>query len=308
MTWPTHYPVFGICGYSGAGKTTLVESLIPRLRAQRLAVAVIKHDVPGPDEMLLRAIEQLLSDHDLIIVVGHKETLLPARIWLEADDCGGPPTERGPWLARLGRDADRLDATLELLNGWLANQLDKQPLRGGLLLGGQSSRMGTPKQMLQYHGRAWSEWVAEAMLAHVDEICLLGAGPVPESLQKWPQLPDVPGRGGPLAGMLAAMCWDPTAAWVFVACDMPKMSAAGIGWLLGHRKPGCWAVLPQQPEGEHIEPLGAWYDSRMATILAECRGPQGVRDHVKTATPSIPTIHTQAWQSFNTRDEADQLG
>jgi molybdopterin-guanine dinucleotide biosynthesis protein B len=48
--------VFGFAGYSGTGKTTLIERLIPRLVAGGLRVSVIKHahhafdiDTPGKD-------------------------------------------------------------------------------------------------------------------------------------------------------------------------------------------------------------------------------------------------------------------
>ena len=48
--------VFGIAGWSGAGKTSLIERLLPRLSARGLAVSVIKHahhgfdiDRPGKD-------------------------------------------------------------------------------------------------------------------------------------------------------------------------------------------------------------------------------------------------------------------
>jgi molybdopterin-guanine dinucleotide biosynthesis protein MobB len=42
-----HVPVFGICGYSGAGKTTLILEIVRRLRARGLATLVIKHDTHG---------------------------------------------------------------------------------------------------------------------------------------------------------------------------------------------------------------------------------------------------------------------
>jgi len=48
--------VFGIAGWSNAGKTTLIERLLPRLTAQDLVVSVVKHaherfdiDRPGKD-------------------------------------------------------------------------------------------------------------------------------------------------------------------------------------------------------------------------------------------------------------------
>ena len=40
-------PVLGIVGYSGAGKTTLIEKLLAELGARGLRVAVIKHDAHG---------------------------------------------------------------------------------------------------------------------------------------------------------------------------------------------------------------------------------------------------------------------
>jgi len=54
--------VFGFAGYSGAGKTTLVERLIPRLVARGLRVSLVKHahhafdvDQPGKDSYRHRA-------------------------------------------------------------------------------------------------------------------------------------------------------------------------------------------------------------------------------------------------------------
>ena len=53
--------VFGIAGYSGMGKTTLLERLIPELRARGLVVSLIKHshkdieiDRPAKDSYRLR--------------------------------------------------------------------------------------------------------------------------------------------------------------------------------------------------------------------------------------------------------------
>jgi len=54
-------PVLGVVGWSGAGKTTLIESLLPLLRARGIQCAVIKHahhtvdiDSPGKDSYRFR--------------------------------------------------------------------------------------------------------------------------------------------------------------------------------------------------------------------------------------------------------------
>lgn len=56
-----HPPLFGISGRSGQGKTTLIEALLPWLRAHGLIVNVIKHshhsielEPPGKDSARFR--------------------------------------------------------------------------------------------------------------------------------------------------------------------------------------------------------------------------------------------------------------
>lgn len=56
-----HPPLFGIAGRSGQGKTTLIEGLLPWMRAQGLVVNVIKHshhsielEPPGKDSARFR--------------------------------------------------------------------------------------------------------------------------------------------------------------------------------------------------------------------------------------------------------------
>lgn len=40
-------PILGFAAYSGTGKTTLLEKLIPELKARGLKIAVVKHDAHG---------------------------------------------------------------------------------------------------------------------------------------------------------------------------------------------------------------------------------------------------------------------
>ena len=71
--------IFGFAGFSGAGKTTLIEQLIPRFVMEGLKVSLIKHahhgfdlDKPGKDSFRFResgALEvMLVSDHRWVLM------------------------------------------------------------------------------------------------------------------------------------------------------------------------------------------------------------------------------------------------
>lgn len=250
--------------------------------------------------MLPWALELLLREHDLVIVEGHKHTAMPVKLWLRSASDEAVPPESGPVLFSMGRDDDRLSIAYRIIVAWLASQLRRQPLRAGLLVGGCSSRMGRPKQLLEHHGKTWAECVADALLVHVDELYLLGSGELPEALRGYTRLPDVPSAVGPVAGMLAAMRWAPDAGWLFAACDMPLLSAEAIGWLLDQRAPGRWAVMPRHHESGHVEPLCAWYDSRLAAILQTTNRPITLAEHPNVFTPTIPPDFLSAWCNLNT--------
>ena len=151
-------PVFGICGSRSSGKTTLIESLIPRFVADGVRVAVIKHDADGIDvdkpgkdtdrffqagatvfandstqsflrrhlaasaDVLDAAVRELAKDHDLILVEGHKQTQLPARIWLSGPSGDEAPVQTSPPLATFSLEVDRPPITYALVTSWLQKQ------------------------------------------------------------------------------------------------------------------------------------------------------------------------------------------
>ncbi len=128
-----HPPVLGFCAYSGTGKTTLLTSLLPLLKARGVKVGVVKHahhkfdtDRPGKDSYELRkagakqmlvsssrrwalvtelfedeneaSLEQLIArlDHadlDLILVEGFKHEPFP-KIELHRPELGKPTMYR----------------------------------------------------------------------------------------------------------------------------------------------------------------------------------------------------------------------
>jgi molybdopterin-guanine dinucleotide biosynthesis protein B len=100
--------ILGISGWSGCGKTTLIVSLIPRLKAQGLTVSTFKHahhevdlDTPGKDTYRYRE-------------AGAREVLLcTSRRWVLQHELGDEPE---PPLPQLLTRLEPVDVVL--LEGW----------------------------------------------------------------------------------------------------------------------------------------------------------------------------------------------
>ncbi len=332
--------MLAVCGWSGSGKTTLLERVLPALREKGLAVVVIKHDVHGievdrpgkdsdrlfhagadvilrgPGEVLHRihagtvgdlgtALPAALADHDLVLVEGHRDTPLP-KVWLARHDDPAPPPDVTDVRAVLDWGSDRPAALLALLDATLEEGLRAVPVLGGVLVGGASTRMGTPKGLLVRRGVSFAERAVAALDPLVSRVVLLGHGQVAAACRSLPRLADPPGLAGPLAGMLAALRWAPGHAWVFAPCDLPAITPEAVRWLLARRAPGRWAVLARNDSG--VEPLLALYEPQAGGPLEALAGggeraPKLIAGHPKTTVALPPVELRGAWRNINTPEQ-----
>lgn len=331
-----HLPIFNISGYSGSGKTTLIEKLVPVMTGRGLRVSVIKHDChglsidregkdsdrffkagadvvaqgpeqachrmhAGPEADLFDILRRVINYYDIILVEGHKTTPLPNKIWLLGEnETGSPPPEAGDVTLVLKRDADRLKMLTGVIDKWFDDPKGLPDLYAGILIGGGSTRMGHPKHLIKKGDLTWIESIAGTLAPLVDTTVILGGGQVPSSLARFQVLPDVPNRRGPLAGMLSAMRWQPLAAWIFVACDLPMVTTEAVQWLLGKRRPGVWAILPSRQNEQGVEPLLAYYDFRARDLLERIDRPTAIASSPKAITPTPPKNLAASWTNINT--------
>jgi len=341
-------PVLAICGYSGAGKTTLILKLLRYLCDDRgLAVAILKNDVHGldidrpgkdtdrffqagadiyargPKQSILRAhpqakqgfffrLQELTDQYDFVLVEGHKSIDLP-KVWLLSDDETAPPEGIERVLAVLPRDADRMQKVLPILKARLQETHAGVPVYGCVLIGGQSRRMGQPKHLLRQGTDTWLEHTIERLRPLCSDLVIAGTGTVPPAVVDYAQLPDPPDVKGPLAGIVAAMRWLPCASWVVTACDLPDLSHEALTWLLAQRRAGVWAVLPRLPGSPGLEPLLAYYDYRCLPlfeqlIIQKDFCPLSIVDHPKVLVPLVPQRLAGAWRNVNTPSDNEVAG
>lgn len=347
-------PVLAVCGFSGSGKTTLLEAAIPRLMERGLSVAVVKHDAhgfevdrPGKDsDRLFRAgatitlrgpqqqferrgagavlslestLARLGCDHDLLLVEGHKDTALP-KLWLgNAEQLDAPKVVTNV-LSTLAWNGDRLAAFMGYIDRWLTTAWNARPLYSGLLLGGMSSRMGSPKQMVCFGGRMLGEIAMAALGAALDthqnadqgghRAVALGSGVLPESLAAVARLADSPGFAGPGAGLIAAHRWAPEAAWIVAACDHPWLRSEHIQWLAAQRQPGRWAVIPRQRDGHPCPTLALYEPQALEAMERQARAdpehnarPSLLFESPRTLVLQPPDDLADGWKNVNTPEE-----
>jgi len=142
-------------------------------------------------------------------------------------------------------------------------------LHGLVLAGGQSTRMQRDKAALSYTGRPQLLVTWDLVAPRVARTFVsVRAEQRAEALRaRLPQLIDVTGVGGPLAGILAALASAPDAAWLVVACDLPLLDGATLDALLAGRDSTRLATAYRSSHDGLPEPLCAIWEPASRTAL-----------------------------------------
>lgn len=143
------------------------------------------------------------------------------------------------------------------------------PIYGLLLSGGASQRMQRDKAQLSYAGepqllRAWRVLSAVTERAFVSVRETQRDDPLRAQL---PQLVDSYDAVGPAAGILSAQDAYPEAAWLVIACDLPRLDETTLRKLVVARDPTKDATVFTSRFDDLPEPLCAlWEPSSHARL------------------------------------------
>ncbi len=259
-----------------------------------------------PDR-LVSHLQDLSLRYDIVLVTGYCGLQLNSFRLQSGGDRVLPAAAGG--TTRIADSATGMAACVDILLAWLNEILLEVPVWACVLIGGRSSRMGRPKHLLAgSRGGTWLEDTVGLLGPLVERVVLAGQGLVPPSLQDLTRVTDVPGVAGPLAGILAAMRWQPEVSWLLVACDMPSLCPEALQWLIASRRPGRWATMPRRSLDSHVESLLGHYDRRCRSLFEEIRLAGSLRiglasRHKQVYSPLIPHEIISAWENVNTPKE-----
>ena len=141
-------------------------------------------------------------------------------------------------------------------------------LKGLVLAGGRSTRMGTDKGAIDYYGKPQREYAADLLSGFCKEV-YLSAREAGQFESDYPILTDSFTDLGPYGGILSAFRRDPDAAWLTVACDQPLLDADVLGQLVKARDESAVATCFHNPETGFPEPLLTIWEPRAYNVLLE---------------------------------------
>jgi molybdenum cofactor guanylyltransferase len=139
---------------------------------------------------------------------------------------------------------------------------------GLILAGGESSRMGSDKSLLTFHGKPQREYLAD-LLANFCDVTYTSCNAnqqVPSTLNP---LPDVFPFKGPLNAILTAFQFKSDIAWLSVPVDMPHIDEKIIQYLIDQRNPEKAATCFFDSEGKFPEPLFTLWEAHAHPLLLE---------------------------------------
>lgn len=185
-------------------------------------------------------------------------------------------------------------------------------MNGLILAGGQSSRMGQPKSLLEYHGKPQYQHAAEMLSSFCGQVYISCSVEQQTCFQGFETIPDSSGYGkiGPLNGLLSAFDRAPEVAWMVLGCDYPFLEKSDLEQLIQERDPACLATVFCNPETGFYEPLLGIYEPSAGPLLQERL--QGGQDSIrrfldKNVVKRVIPKHLACLKSVDTPEERKKV-
>jgi len=134
-------------------------------------------------------------------------------------------------------------------------------IKGLVLAGGKSLRMGKDKGAINYHGKPQREYMAD-MLSTFCQETFISTQRSDAFESDYPLVADTFLDLGPYGGILSAFRQDPNSAWLTVPCDVPLLGWDVLKKLIDERDPSKLATCFHNEETNFPEPLITLWEPR----------------------------------------------
>lgn len=162
----------------------------------------------------------------------------------------------------------------------------KPALKGLVLAGGRSSRMGVSKAKIRWHGKEQQYYLADLLSSCCEEVFISCRKDQVDDIQsEYKTIADQYENAGPLEAILSAFEKYLNCGWLVVACDLPLMDLKTLHFLKNKRDTLKIATTFESPINGLPEPLTAIWELESYNLLKLYRE----QEHVSLR--KILTIH-----------------
>lgn len=170
-----------------------------------------------------------------------------------------------PYIAEDTLVLNHLD--IQAIADKLSKQVEqKKTIKGLILAGGKSTRMGTDKGQIDYHGEKQVDFLAKQLSEECDSV-FVSLSSDQHNLYNIPAVVDSFGELGPLGGILSAFKEDCNAAWLTIAADLPMVNSQSIQYLLDKRDSRKIATCFIRSDSQFPDPLFTIWEPKAYLML-----------------------------------------
>ena len=186
---------------------------------------------------------------------------------------------------------------------------DSVNINGIVLAGGKSSRMGSPKGLLDLNGRPFISHITAAMQPLVHELFIVSDDATYDHFEGI-RVPDIYTNAGPVGGIYAGLMRSPSFYNLILSCDVPLINSTVLNILINNIEEG-YDVIQLESEGQTL-PLVAIYTqdcvAHFKNLLAA--GERRLRTAVtglRVKTIPLDASLTSFVQNINTQTEYNSI-
>ena len=158
---------------------------------------------------------------------------------------------------------DDIDAIAKHIDNLIQEKI--APVHGLVLAGGKSSRMGTDKTELNYHGKSQLEHSVALLEKNLFKTYVSVAQN--QELENFEIIQDKFVDLGAFGAICSAFQYNPNKAWLVLATDLPFVDDKLIQLLLKHRNPKKIATAIKGKSKQFVEPLITIYEPKAYPVL-----------------------------------------
>jgi molybdopterin-guanine dinucleotide biosynthesis protein A len=239
------------------------------------------------------SLKQMLIDDDFVLVEGHKDSSIPKLVMVDSEkkildyieqkqtkNILGyivPKSSDIPLLEQKSGKPVFFRDDISTISTFISKTfacMTAPKIKGLILAGGKSTRMGSDKGALKYFNNYQSHHLYEKLKNHLDEV-FVSVRPEQvndDHLKDLPKIIDLFPSAGPMAGILSAQQQDPDAAWLVVAIDLPYLDDTTIKKLIHERDPYKVGTCYKNPIKGWPEPLCTIWEPKSKVKLHQFWG------------------------------------